>query len=116
MPAKITLREVLPVLWSEMHLDPAETGRTLNRAKFDQYMTTTETIVSPKTLDRMWRTLGSSRFAKPSPYFEGVLVLDVAAIRIVLDDIGTPISGAHTYHTHTLATTVQKVLPPREGA
>lgn len=117
MPAKITLREVLPVLWREMHLDPTETERSLNRAKFDQYMTTTETIVHPKTLDRMWKTLTSSRFAQHSPYYDNVIILDVQAVRLVLDDAGIlPSERTHTSHTHTLATTVQKVLPPREGA
>lgn len=127
MPAKITLNEVLPVLWKAMELDPSEKERSLNRGKFDQYMMNSETIVSKVTLDRVWKVLMTSRFARPSPYFDNVMLLDVQAVRLALDDVGF-LTRKNIHNTHTNINTnidintesgrmtVQKVLPPKEGA
>lgn len=127
MPAKITLNEVLPVLWKSMELDPSEKERSLNRGKFDQYMMNSETIVSKVTLDRVWKVLMTSRFARPSPYFDNVMLLDVQAVRLALDDVGF-LTRKNIHNTHTNINTnidintesgrmtVQKVLPPKEGA
>lgn len=124
LPAKITLNEVLPVLWKAMDLDPSEKERSLNRGKFDQYMMNSETIVSKVTLDRVWKVLLTSRFARPSPYIDNVMCLDVQAIKLMLDDVGF-VAQKNTHKTNIYTyidintdsrPTVQKVLPPKEGA
>lgn len=125
MPAKITLNEVLPVLWKAMELDPSEHERSLSRGKFDQYMMSSETIVSKVTLDRVWKVLMTSRFARPSPYFDNVVLINVQAVKLVLDDVGflnrknihnTHINTNIGLNTESERMTVQKALPPKEGA
>lgn len=85
MPAKKTLtHDVLPALWAGLEIDPRESSRPLNRTVYARIMTTSDTIVSKPVLDRMWKTLEASIYAEQSPYAEGVLILDIPAIKLAL--------------------------------
>lgn len=103
MPAKKTLtRDVLPALWAGLEIDPREADRTLNRAVYTRIMTTSDTIVSKPVLDRMWKTLGASLYARPSPYADNVLILDVTAIKGALIAEGHPaLVRTHIPHIYT---------------
>ncbi len=116
MPAKKTMRDVIPALWTGLNIDPRETERTLNRATFDRIMTTTETIVSPTVLDRMWKTLPATQYAKYSPYYNKVVILDVKSMKILIEDLGlTSLITLHTYHTHTYTDENQRILDGGES-
>lgn len=102
MAARITLDTVLPPLWCGMRIDAAETQRPLSRAKFESILTSSETVVSPTVLKRMWDTLARSDYATYSPYSSETVMVDISAIRMRLYARGMQsLVETHTYHTHT---------------
>lgn len=101
MPTKVTLDTILPAIWRGLELDPIEIQRPISHMRFDKIMTSTETIVSPPVLKRMWATLVSSQYARPSLDTETVF-LDVAMMRARLYSLGMRVlvSTKHTQNTH----------------
>lgn len=104
MPNRITMDGILPVIWTNLELDPGEQTRSMSRPAFERIMKTTETIVSPTVLKRMWETLLSSDYANRSPYAGDVAVLNVGAIRLRLAANGLTSLVANTQTTHTAHT------------
>ena len=101
MPAKKSLeKDVLPMLWTGLKLDPSETERALNMPTYDRIMIETDTIASKSVRDRLWMRLGASDYARLSPYAYGVLLLDVRAVRIAIIGAGHP-EAVNTHITHT---------------
>lgn len=102
MPSRITLDTVLPPLWCGLQIDAAERQRPLTRARFESILTSSETVVSPTVLKRMWDTLARSDYATYSPYSSESVVLDIPAIRMRLYARGMQsLIESHTHHTHT---------------
>lgn len=114
MPNQKTLRDVLPVLWTELKIDPRETERNLKKSVYARHMEDTGTICTPKIIEREWRELRASRFARPSPYYEDVLILDVQAIKNMLLDSGQRLLVEST-QTDTETQSVTKSLPRAYG-
>lgn len=102
MPSRITLDTVLPPLWCGLEIDPSEVQRPLSRARFETVLKSTETVVSPSVLKRMWDTLARSEFATYSPYSSETLLLDVPSIRMRLYARGMKtLVDPNTHNTHT---------------
>lgn len=105
MPTRVTLDTILPPLWCGLEIEPTEVQRPVSRARFESVLKSSETVVSPSVLKRMWETLARSEYAVYSPYSSETLLLDVPSIRIRLYARGmrTLVDG-NTHNTHTTPT------------
>ena len=115
MPNQKTLRDVLPVVWTKLELTSLSTEAHLKKSVYRRWMEETGTVVTPRIINRLWLELSKSKYARPSPYFDDVLDLNVSAIYNMLIDSGLssvangnansrgnggyPLAGTHTEHT-----------------